>query len=310
MRTPNFYTSGEFDRANDRRRDDAWLDSRLTDESTRFLVLWRDQQLMFRGDDGVRPLLLGVGALGKAGRQASQTVFLGVDAAGIATFSVDLSTLSEPTRELDLPPEVQQSASFEALRMIGAQLVGADAALLAYARGIANWHNRHRFCGVCGSPTKSIDGGHVRLCSNSDCAAQHFPRTDPAVIMLVTDGDRCLLGRQKVWPPGMHSTLAGFVEPGESLEHAVAREVKEECGIEVDDVVYKSSQPWPFPASVMLGFHARAVTTTLKVDPAELERADWYTRSFLQSHRGDATFCVPPRDSIAFRLINDWLENG
>src|SRR5262249_49094954 len=147
---------------------------------------------------------------------------------------------------------------FTDLRRVGPLLERFEGSLLAYARGITYWHQRHRFCGVCGAPTRSRDAGHVRVCLNETCKTQHFPRTDPAVIMLVHDGDRCLLGRQSVWPTGMHSTLAGFVEPGESLEEAVAREVREETAIEVTDVAYHSSQPWPFPSSVMLGFHARA----------------------------------------------------
>jgi NAD+ diphosphatase len=135
----------------------------------------------------------------------------------------------------------------------------------------------------------------------------HFPRTDPAVIMLVHDGDRCLLGRQRIWPKGMHSTLAGFVEPGESLEEAVAREIFEESGIVVDDVTYHSSQPWPFPSSLMLGFFAKARTTDIKVDNVELEAARWYDREFLLNHRDDDTFRMPGTISIARRLIEDWL---
>jgi NAD+ diphosphatase len=147
----------------------------------------------------------------------------------------------------------------------------------------------------------------VRRCPNPACGATHFPRTDPAVIMLVVDGERCLLGRQSQWPPGMHSTLAGFVEPGESLERAVAREVREEAGIEIDDVAYHSSQPWPFPSSLMLGFTARATTTELRVDTTELEAARWFEKDWLLAHEDDDAFRLPRRDSIARRLIEDWL---
>ena len=309
MRQQNFYASTYLDRAHDRRKDHDWLSSRLGQESTRFLVIWRDQQLLVRGPQGARPALLSPDAFGDVSERVADTVFLGLDAAGAATFSLDLSSLAEPLSGIAIPPDIADDLLMEPLRAIGSRLAAADAGLLAYARGMANWHSRHRFCGVCGAPAKSTDGGHVRLCTNPDCGAQHFPRTDPAVIMLVTDGDRCLLGRQKVWPPGMHSTLAGFVEPGESLEHAVAREVKEESGIEVGEVIYQSSQPWPFPASVMLGFRAKAVSTEIKVDTAELESAGWYSRDFLKSHPGDSSFCIPPRDSIAWRLITDWLES-
>src|SRR5262249_4560440 len=153
--------------------------------------------------------------------------------------------------------------------------------LLAYARGLMHWHARHGFCGVCGSRTESASAGHVRKCTNPDCGASHFPRTDPAVIMLVHDGDKALLGRQKVWPQGMYSTLAGFVEPGESLEETVRREVYEETGIAVGEVVYHSSQPWPFPASLMIGFHAEARSRTINRVDSELEDAGWFSRAEL-----------------------------
>lgn len=151
----------------------------------------------------------------------------------------------------------------------------------------------------------------MRRCTEPGCATMHFPRTDPAVIMLVTDGERALLGRNRNFPlPGMYSTLAGFVEPGESLEDAVAREVREETGIVVGPVVYHSSQPWPFPANIMLGFHARALSREITVDPGELEDARWFSRDFLRSHRDDDTFRMPRRDSIARRLIEDWLAGA
>jgi NAD+ diphosphatase len=151
------------------------------------------------------------------------------------------------------------------------------------------------------------EAGHMRRCTDPACQTMHFPRTDPAVIMLVADGDRALLGRQKTFPPGMYSTLAGFVEPGESLEGAVAREVREETDIEVGAVVYHSSQPWPFPANIMLGFHAAAVSTEITVDTGELEDARWFERSWLLAHVDDDSFRLPRRDSIARRLVGDWL---
>ncbi len=221
-----------------------------------------------------------------------------------AYFALDLSAVEAPLAALRPPAPVE----FTDLRRVGPLLARQEGSLLAYARGIAYWHSRHRFCGVCGSATLSEEGGHVRRCTNATCDAQHFPRTDPAVIMLVHDGDRCLLGRQRIWPTGMHSTLAGFVEPGESLEEAVAREVFEEAGILVDEVRYHSSQPWPFPASIMLGFHARARSSEIRVDHSELEDARWFERSYLLSHQDDDSFRLPRRDSIARRLIEDWLR--
>ena len=172
------------------------------------------------------------------------------------------------------------------------------------------WHSRHRFCGLCGNPTRSEEAGHMRSYTDPACNTMHFPRTDPAVIMLVSDGDRALMGRSKHFPPGMYSTLAGFVEPGESLEMAVAREVREETGIEIGPVHYHSSQPWPFPANIMLGFHAEALTTEITVDYGELEDARWYERGWLLSHVDDDSFRLPRLDSIARRLIEDWLHGS
>jgi len=197
---------------------------------------------------------------------------------------------------------------FTDLRQLGGRIERREGALLALARAMLFWHARHRFCGLCGNPTRSEEAGHMRRCTESACNTMHFPRTDPAVIMLVSDGDRALMGRSKHFPPGMYSTLAGFVEPGESLEMAVAREVREETGIEVGAVHYHSSQPWPFPANIMLGFHAQALTTEITVDYGELEDARWLERQWLLSHVDDDSFRMPRLDSIARRLIEDWLH--
>jgi NAD+ diphosphatase len=196
---------------------------------------------------------------------------------------------------------------FADLRQLGGRLERHEGSLLALARAMVFWHSRHRFCGLCGAPTRSEEAGHMRRCTGDGCKAMHFPRTDPAVIMLVTDGERALLGRNKNFVPGMYSTLAGFVEPGESLEDAVAREVREETAIEVGAVHYHSSQPWPFPANIMLGFYAEATSTAVTVDYGELEDARWFERDWLLSHRDDDSFRMPRLDSIARRLIEDWL---
>jgi NADH pyrophosphatase NudC (nudix superfamily) len=192
------------------------------------------------------------------------------------------------------------------LRDVGALLGDRDAGLLVHAVGLANWHATHTHCPRCGAPTEAARGGAVRRCTAD--GSEHFPRTDPAVIMLVTDGgDRCVLGRQAVWPPGRFSTLAGFVEPGESAEQAVVREVQEETGLAVRDVVYRSSQPWPFPASLMLGFRAVCDGDGQPVPhDGELEDARWFTKDEL---RAGGALLLPPPVSIAWRLINDWLQD-
>jgi NAD+ diphosphatase len=193
----------------------------------------------------------------------------------------------------------------QGLREIGALLDDRDAGLLVHAVGLANWHASHTHCPRCGAPTTSTKGGSVRRCSAD--GTEHFPRTDPAVIMLVTDGaDRCVLGRQSIWPAGRYSTLAGFVEPGESAEQAVIREVVEETGLRVRDVTYRGSQPWPFPASLMLGFRA-VCDADAEPHPrdGELEDARWFTKDELRS--GSALLPTPV--SIAWHLITDWLED-
>ena len=190
--------------------------------------------------------------------------------------------------------------------MVAALLPADEAGLLGYARGMISWRARHRFCGTCGATTLAAKGGHVLICTNPVCKHEQFPRTDPAIIVLVSDGDRALLGRQASWPAGRYSTIAGFVEPGESLEDAVAREVFEETGIEVDQIEYHSSQPWPFPSSLMLGFTAHALTTQIQRRDDELEDAQWFTRADLASGRP----LVPPGVSISFRLIEHWFDAG
>ncbi|MGH7037508.1 MAG: NAD(+) diphosphatase [Stellaceae bacterium] len=324
MRTPNFYTSPGFERAGERRRDTVWITERLTHPQSVFLPLWHHQNLILEADGAPRAVLLdtaGVAAAlggngaGADGLAEGTLVFLGL-AAERAHFALDLSADAAPLDRLR--PAVPAAGStagvtlrFADLRQIGAIIERREGALLAFARAMSYWHARHRFCGVCGRPTRSEEAGHMRRCTDPGCAAMHFPRTDPAVIMLVTDGERALLGRNRNFPlPGMYSTLAGFVEPGESLEDAVAREVGEETGIRVGPVIYHSSQPWPFPANIMLGFFARAVSTEITVDLGELADARWFTRDYLRSHRDDDEFRLPHRDSIARRLIEDWLAGA
>jgi NAD+ diphosphatase len=307
MKPPNFYAANGLDRAGHRRREPEWLAARLTHPETRFVPVWRGQNLVTSAAEGAPMAML-------VAREAlvsleGEAVLLGLREER-AYFALDLSHREAPLEAIRQPATTEGGPpiEFADLRRVGPLLARPDGALLAYARGILHWHGRHRFCGLCGSATLSEEGGHVRRCTAPDCNATHFPRTDPAVIMLVTDGERALLGRQKVWLKGMHSTLAGFVEPGESLEEAVAREVREEAGIVVDEVTYHSSQPWPFPGSIMLGFTARALTTEVQLDPDELEAARWFDRAFILGHADDDTFRLPRGDSIARRLIEDWLQ--
>jgi len=323
MRSPNYYAAPGFERAGLRRREPDWIRARVLDPASVFVPVWRSQNLVIEVEGGEpRAAVLSVDAVGPlfGGLSDSdvderlahgQVVFLGV-VDERPHFALDVSAHEAPLDMLRSPVLAaagitQADVRFADLRHLAGRLEPGEGALLALARAMAFWHSRHRFCGLCGSPTRSEEAGHMRRCTDPACNAMHFPRTDPAVIMLVTDGERALLGRNKNFVPGMYSTLAGFVEPGESLEDAVAREVREETAIEVGAVHYHSSQPWPFPANIMLGFYAEATSSAITVDTGELEDARWFERDWLLSHTDDDSFRLPRRDSIARRLMEDWL---
>ena len=324
MRAPNYYAHPGFERAGLRRRETEWIRERLLHHDSMFVPVWRSQNLVVEIEGGEpRAAVLGIEAIGsllgalahaeieeRLGR--GEFVFLGV-VDERPHFALDLSTHEEPLEPLRSPAlaaagMAEGGVRFADLRQLAGRLAREEGSLLALARAMVFWHSRHRFCGMCGAPTQSEEAGHMRRCTDAACKAMHFPRTDPAVIMLVTDGERALLGRNKNFVPGMYSTLAGFVEPGESLEDAVAREVREETAIEVGAVHYHSSQPWPFPANIMLGFYAEATSRDITVDYGELEDARWFERDWLRSHADDDSFRLPRRDSIARRLIGDWLD--
>ena len=196
------------------------------------------------------------------------------------------------------------ASEWATLRSVGTRLQPADAGLVVHAVALAEWHRNHRFCPRCGAGLRPEAGGHVLSCTG--CGRDQFPRTDPAVIMLVTDGDRALLGRHASWPPGRYSTLAGFVEPGESLEDAVRREVLEEVGIEIGEVAYVGNQPWPFPGSLMVGFFAQAVTTAIDVDGDEIEDARWFTREDIAAAAREGVVVLPGGFSISRSLVEAW----
>jgi NAD+ diphosphatase len=324
MRAPNFYSHPGFERAGLRRRDTSWIVERIADPGSLFVPVWRNRNLVMELDGGepCAVVLPSAGITGIIGQSiaveerlaSGEVVFLGIIEER-AHFALDLSPVEAPLEMLHSPALAASGIEaaalrFADLRQIAPRIDRREGALLALARAMMFWHARHRYCGLCGSPTRSEEAGHMRRCANPGCDTMHFPRTDPAVIMLVTDGDRALLGRNKNFPlPGMYSTLAGFVEPGESLEDAVAREVREETGIEVGAVHYHSSQPWPFPANIMLGFVAEARSTEITIDYGELEDARWFAGDWLLAHTDDDTFRLPRLDSIARRLIEDWLHD-
>jgi len=291
--SPNVLSGLSVDRVSWIRADRSRVAEAWRRPTTRVLPVWRSQHFVVSRE---RPEILFLTPERFEDNEAA--VLLG-EHDGAAYFAMDLSHVEDPVRELGLDP----AHELKGLRELACLLPHAEGALLAYANGMMSWHRRHRFCGECGGATKVAQAGHVRECA--DCGGVHFPRTDPAVIMLVIDGERCLVGRQASWPEKVYSTLAGFVEPGESLEEAVAREVMEETGVRVGDARYHSSQPWPFPSSLMLGFTATAETHGIHLRDGELEDARWATREELREERD---LKLPSRISIARRLIETWLE--
>lgn len=299
---PNAYTGSPLDRASHRRDDEPWVAAALADPDTLWAPVWRARNLVQLSGT---PRAVFVDGDAAAALRAKDTpwALLGL-LDGRPLFGLDASAIADPG-----PPLPPGLGEFADLRAAARVLPARQAAILAHARGLLHWRARNRFCASCGQATVPRHAGNATQCPS--CATQHFPRTDPAVIMLVTsgDGERVLLGHSQRFPTStMYSTLAGFVEPGESLEEAVAREVFEESGVRVADVVYHSSQPWPFPASIMLGFYARAVTEDIVIDPNELTDARWFTRAEV----GDCAahgFMLPGGDSIARRLIDDWAAH-
>ena len=293
-RRPNFFAGPYIDRRADAREAPGWHTEALSDPGTLVLASQGTAHLL-QLEPQPRIAFLTVDHPAVRSAREEQLVLLGWFH-GARCVLLELETGEAD----DLVP----GARFEELRPLMSTLSADEAGVLAYARALSIWRARHRFCGACGAPMRPQRAGHVLRCSNASCGQESFPRVDPAIIVLVTDGERALLGRQASWPPGRYSTIAGFVEPGESLEDAVAREVLEETGIRVLTVNYHSSQPWPFPSSMMIGFHATAEPGSGIRLGNELEDARWFTRDEILS----GTPALPPSRAISYRLIEAWLR--
>jgi NAD+ diphosphatase len=292
----NVFAGPYLDREGHLRSDPDWVERALADERSGVVPVFGARSLITTADPP-RAAILDLASVPSESRNAEALILLGrFEGRFCFAFEIDPA----------LTPVVPPGARFEDLRLIAALLPTADAGLLGYARAMVSWRHRHRFCGTCGAPTRADKAGHVRICSNPRCRHEVFPRLDPAVIVLVSDADRALLGRQAAWPAGRYSTIAGFVEPGEALEDAVAREVNEETGVIVEAIEYHSSQPWPFPSSLMLGFTARAASREIDLKDRELEDARWFSRADIA--RGVPL--LPPSPSISFRLIEHWFDTG
>ena len=310
MSSKFYYDGITLDRAHHLRTDEKWLAENLSADPSgdlegknlRIIPVWRSKSLISTSGQ-VKAAILSGQAAEQVRQNAATLVFLGLEGETIYC-AADLSHADEP-HSLGLPADT----AFEDLRGLATSLDPIDAGYLAYARAIIHWHLGHKYCGICGSETFAGRGGHERRCANPDCARIHFPRTDPAVIMLVTHPteEKCLLGHNSRFRGLTYSTIAGFVEPGEMLEQAVAREVFEETNIEVVDVTYQASQPWPFPASIMLGFRARAVTTEIICHDQELLDARWFSRDDVHEMDKSGDSLPPSNLSISRWLIDNWL---
>jgi NAD+ diphosphatase len=288
------FTGSTLDRADNLRHDAAALDGLRAAPSARFLAFSDLRARVDLSAGEAHPDLLWLSAqeipagapwvfLGLQGEQACFAVKVGAD-------------------------DVERGDWME-VRPAAAAMPDGRAAMLAQARSLLAWHDRHPHCSVCGALTRVVKGGYQRLCTNEACKAEHFPRTDPVVIMLVTDGDRCLLGRPPRLPAGIYTTLAGFLEPGETIEDAVAREIWEEAGVRVGRVRYIASQPWPFPSTLMIGCFAEAKTHEIRMDATELEDVRWFTRDETRAAlAGRGSFSCPPPFAIAHSLITAWTS--
>ena len=302
---PHIFADNPMDRGDQQRRDEDWLSERARDPDSRILVMpelevpmsdGRSPELNWMSPDDAR--WFGIDA---------DPVFLGI-LDGAAHFAVYVPASSGAAARL----REDSSIRFADARSAAGFLSGHETGIVAQARAQLDWHNRHGFCSVCGERTAMARGGHVRKCPDSACRAEHFPRTDPVAIMLVHDGDACLLGqsRGRLSRMRMYSALAGFMDQGESIEEAVAREVREEAGIEVKNVRYHSSQPWPFPSSLMIGCHAEAATTDIHIDNEEMTDVRWFDREevLLALEGRSRELAVPQPLAIAHHLIKTWAN--
>ncbi len=299
------FAGSPLDRASEKRTDSNWVESRRRDPSSLILPMWRLEPFLLGSEKSEPPVELGLIKPGIADSLAADDavcIFLGLDGER-AVFALDVSNADDPANVAPLAG----LGYFRDARVAGSLVSIQHSAIIAQAKAMIDWHQRHGFCPRCGTPTKIMDAGYRRLCGK--CNAEHFPRVDPVVIMLATHDDACLVGRGKQFPPGMFSALAGFVEPGETIEEAVRRELMEEASVKVGEVSYYATQPWPFPSSLMIGCFAKAENRDVKVDDNELAEVRWLERSvareLIEGKQVDG-LRVPPPIAIAHHLIRTW----
>jgi NAD+ diphosphatase len=296
------FAGNPLNRVSERRTDAKWIESRLHDSSSLLFPMWKLQPFLLGREDAKPPFELGLVkppvADSIAGGDAIR-IFLGLDG-DRALFALEIPDAKDPTKDGPLA----EMGFFRDARAAGQMVSIRDTAIIAQAKAMIDWHQRHGFCPKCGAPTKFMDAGYRRLCEK--CNSEHFPRVDPVVIMLATEGDACLVGRGKLFPQGMFSALAGFIEPGEAIEEAVRRELMEEASVRVGEVSYYATQPWPFPSSLMIGCFAKALSRDVKVDENELAEVRWIerrvARELIEGKRVEGIM-VPPPIAIAHHLI-------
>lgn len=302
MTNPNYFANYPLDRAALKRRDEAWIESALDSETARLAVFHRQRPFLM--DEGTSVAWLG-GRARSLFRSQAPILFLGADLEGAPHFAL------EAPHDFDMEDfPLADLGEFTELRGAAMNLPMGDLAVLGCAKWLFDWHARHGFCGACGSKTAALEAGWKRFCDA--CKREHFPRVDPVVIMAVTRGGKVCLGRQKAWPKGMFSALAGFIEPGESIEDAVAREVLEESGLRCIHVRYHSTQPWPFPSSLMIGAICEVAEGEAHPDEEEIEEVRWFTREeakLLVAARHPDAF-APPAMAIAHQILKTWSEEG
>jgi NAD+ diphosphatase len=301
----NTFAGNPLDRASDKRPDAEWIARQLASPDALAFPVWNGKPFVEPAKDGgVQIAYVPTKIAQELSEGREQLLFLGLWKE-TAVFAVDLEGDADPAEG-----PLAGMGKFEDLRRIALQLPATEAAIVGTAKAMFEWRRRHRHCAVCGQPSQAVDGGWKRRCGS--CEAEHFPRTDPVVIMLPWHGDRCMLGRQEAWPKGMFSALAGFLEPGESIEEACARELSEEAGLRTRKVRYHSTQPWPYPSSLMIGLIAEVEDDEGAPDQTELSEVRWFTRD--EGRRllaGELEgVAAPNKLAIAHQLIKAWVEEG
>lgn len=299
---PNAFTRYPLDRAGHRRRDDAWLAAAMADDTQTLLYVFNKRRpLVYESGSALHPRYLAAHVWEARGERTQPLIFMGVDRNEDAIFACEIADA-----HIDA---LASYGAFQELRAAAPRLEVQTLPILGTARALFEWHGKNRFCANCGAASRVAEAGWVRRCDA--CDAEHYPRVDPVCIMVPVHGERCLLGRQKTWPRGMHSALAGYIEPGEAIEEAVARETLEEAGLTVTQVRMHSTQPWPFPHSLMIGVLCDVADANETIDAYELESARWFTREearLLIAGKHPDAFCPPPF-AIAHQLLKTWCED-